>query len=67
MENDVFAIHAEIESLTIGDITVNGANIEVSTSDSGIANKLMNLIELASASIITMKGRCDHEKDCKKP
>ena len=62
MDNDVMNLHFEIESLTIGDITVGGANIEVSTADSGIANKLMYLIELAT-SIITMKGRCDHEKD----
>ena len=57
MENDTLSMRIEIESLTIGDVNINGANIELSTDDSEIANKIMYLLEIA-ASIISMKGRC---------
>ncbi len=56
MENDTLSLHFEIESLNIGEATINGANIEFSTDDSEIANKIMYLIELIT-SVITMKGR----------
>lgn len=58
MENDILNLHFEIESLNLGETTINGANIDFSTDDSEIANKVMYLIELIT-SVITMKGRSE--------
>lgn len=49
MENDVFALHIEAESLVIGEVQIKGGSFDFSTADEGIADKLMYLTELFSS------------------
>lgn len=49
MENDIFSLHIEVESLVIGEVEIKGGAFDFSTADEGIANKVAYLAELVSS------------------